>query len=505
VEAAVTQHIGIIDLGSNTARMIIVQYQPHHSFKLVDEVKENVRLAHDVGDDNVLQEQPMQWAIETLKMFVAHGRAMNVPTIVAVATSAVRDAANQATFLAQVHAATGIELRVLTGEEEAYYGYLGVVNSLPLQDGFIFDIGGGSVELALVRGRGLASSISLPLGTVRLTERFFRNDPPSKSDLKALDKYLDAALDKVDWFTVQGAMQLVGVGGTVRNLAKIDQRLMRYPIDKYHGYHIPLERVEDWAARLSKMNRAERDHVEGLNSDRADVIVAGILLIRKLMRRVGAASLWISGQGLRDGLFYEHFLVGSTPPLITNLRLFATENLARLYDYHVVHAVKVRDLSLSLFDQLSVLHGYGVWERDLLSAAAIIHDIGVAVNYYDHHKHGLYLILNAALSGFSHREIALIGLLARHHRKGSITDEGLGGLLEPGDLERATKLSALLRIAEYLERSKSQVIQNVRCVIEKGLVRVVVDTVGDATVEIWDTNRRTGLFRKAYGLDIIVE
>ncbi len=145
-------------------------------------------------------------------------------------------------------------------------------------------------------GRGLVSSTSLPLGTVRLTERFFRNDPPSKSDLKALDKYLDAALDQVGWFTVQGMMQLVGVGGTVRNLAKIDQRLMRYPVDKYHGYHIPLERVEDWAVRLSKMTRAERDRVEGLNSDRADVMVAGLLLIRKLMRRAGALQISVANK-----------------------------------------------------------------------------------------------------------------------------------------------------------------------------------------------------------------
>ena len=500
-----SQHIGIIDLGSNTARMIVIQYQPYHSFKLIDEVQENVRLAHNMGDTNTLQPEPMARAIETLKMFVALGTALHVPHIIAVATSAVRDAVNQAAFLAQVKDATGLAIRVLSGEEEAYYGYLGVVNSLPLQDGWIFDIGGGSVELASVRGRGFVNGSSLPLGTVRLTERFLRDDPPSKADLKALDKHLDAALDEIGWFALQGAMQLVGVGGTVRNLAKMEQRATLYPIDNVHGYHIPFERVDDWAIRLSKMNRAEREQVNGLNNDRADVITAGLLLIRKLMQRSGAASLWVSGQGLRDGLFYEQFVLGSQPPLISNLRLFAAENLARLYNYHVVHSIKVRDLCLSMFDQLGSLHGYGAWERELLAAAAILHDIGVAVNYYDHHKHSLYLILHAALGGFSHREMALIALMTRLHRKGSVQDEGLAGLLQEGDLARLGKLSALLRIAEYLERSKSQVIQAVQCNIEKTVVKITVQAVGDATIEIWDANRRTNLFRKAYGVDVVIE
>jgi exopolyphosphatase / guanosine-5'-triphosphate,3'-diphosphate pyrophosphatase len=498
----VTQQIGIIDLGSNTARMIVVQYQPHHSFKLIDEVKENVRLAHNVGADNMLQPEPMARAVEILKMFVSLGRALNLAQMIAVATSAVRDAANQAAFLAQVKDATGLSLRILSGEEEAYYGYLGVVNSLALQDGFLFDIGGGSVELALVRGRGLVSGASLPLGTVRLTEGFLKSDPPAKSELKALDKHLDSALEPVTWFSHQPILQMVGVGGTVRNLAKMDQRALRYPIDKIHGYEIPFARVDEWATRLSKLSRAEREQIEGLNNDRADVITAGVLLIRKLMQRSGATTLWVSGQGLRDGLFYEQLLIGSNPSLISNLRLFSIENLARLYNYHVVHAVKVRDLSQALFDQLMPLHGYGPLERELLAAAALVHDIGVAVNYYDHHKHALYLVMNAALGGFSHREMVLIALLARHHRKGGVSDEGLGGLLAEGDLSRVAKLGAILRIAEYLERSKSQVIQTIECVIDKNSVRVITKAIGDATVEIWDANRRTALFRKAYGVDI---
>ncbi len=499
------QQVGIIDLGSNTARMVVMQYQPHHSFKLIDEVKENVRLAHAIGDDNLLQADPIERAVETLQMFTELARALNLDAILAVTTSAVRDAANQTAFLAQMKERTGLRLRVLSGEEEAYYGYLGVVNSLDVQDGFIFDIGGGSVELSLVRGRGLAERTSLPLGTVRLTERLITSDPPSKSEIKALEQYIDAQLDSVPWFTSVGSLSLVGVGGTVRTLAKIDQAAQKYPIDRFHGYTLPAERVKEIAGRLSKLNRAERESVSGLSSDRADIIVAGAILIRKLLERTNAKALLVSGQGLRDGLFYEQFLVGAKPPLISNVRTFAIENLARNYHYNMVHADKVRQLSLELFDQLHPLHGYGAWERELLAAGAVLHDIGVAVNYYDHHKHSLYLLMNSALGGYTHRELALIALLTRNHRKGSINTAGLQGLLESGDTDRIARLSALLRMAEYLERSKSQVVQGVTCQIEKERVVVKVQAVGNATVEVWDANRRTNLFRKAYGLDVLIE
>lgn len=500
------QQLGIIDLGSNTARMVVMQYQPHHSFKLVDEVQENVRLAHAVGDDNTLQPEPIEIALETLHMFASLGKALNVDQIVAVATSAVRDAANQAEFLTRVRDVTGLDMRVLSGEEEAYYGYLGVINSLDFSNGFVFDIGGGSVELSLVRGRGLVHSTSLPLGTVRLTERFFNGDTPTKAELKKLQKYLDNVLNDVAWFAPQPTMHLVGVGGTVRNLAKMDQAMQNYPLDKLHGYEIPYERVDMIATRLAKMSRSQRENLTGLNRDRADVIVAGVWLIRVLMQRSGASCLRVSGQGLRDGLFYEHFLAGSQPPITPNLRQLSVQNLAHLYNYHAIHAQKVCDLSLTMFDQLHALHGYGAWERELLASAAILHDIGVSINYYDHHKHSLYLILNAGLNGFNHRELVLIGLLTRFHRKGNVIDEGLGALLQSDDLDRVAKLAALLRIAEYLERAKSQVIQTVSCRIEKQRVIIEATSVGDATVEIWDANRRTSLFRKAYGMEIeIVE
>lgn len=498
------QRVGVIDLGSNTTRLIVMEFQPHYAFKLIDEIKETVRLIQGAGTSNKLQPPPIQRAVTALKMFASFCKATDVPRVIGIATSAMRDAINQTDVLHLIAKESGIDFRVVSGEEEAYYGYLGVLNSLPLRDGFIIDIGGGSAQVSLVRGRGFVRAMSAPLGAVRMTERFLRSDPPTKSELRSLEEQLDSTLHKLDWFKLNSSMELVGVGGTIRNIANIDQKLLDYPLDRLHAYHLTRERVEIICDELRKRTIREREDLPGLNDERADVILAGALTLRQMMRHCKADVLHVSGEGLREGVFYEQFLPGLRPAIIPNLRAFAVENLARAYNYQHIHVAKVRELALQMFDQLQKLHGYGPWERELLSAAATLHDIGVEVNYYEHHKHSAYIILSSLMPGYNHREIAIIALLARYHRKGAVNVQSFQRVLNADDDLRIARLSALLRLAEYLDRSKSQVVSDVRCVVN-GNVQIIVETVGDATLEIWDANRRAGLFRKAFGVDVVIK
>jgi exopolyphosphatase/guanosine-5'-triphosphate,3'-diphosphate pyrophosphatase len=497
----VQERIGVIDLGSNTTRLMVMGYTPHHSFKLLDEVRETVRLAEGVGDDGCLKPGPMERGIEAMKLFHSFCRSTGVQRIVPVATSAVREATNQVEFLMRVERESGLKLRVLSTEEEAYYGYLGAANALDLRDAFLVDIGGGSTEVTAIRGRGLLRSFSAPAGVVRFTERYVRSDPISKSDYKALESAAAEIFDGLDWLSNTNGTMLAGIGGTIRTLADIDQKMRAYPLDRVHGYSFTRERLEVIVELLRDSNLRQREDIPGLSRDRADLILAGAVIIHQLMRLGRFSGITVSGQGLREGIFYEHFLVGEHPPLFADMRGFSVQNLARIYNYEAIHAAKVRELSLALFDQLRSLHGYGAWERELLGYAATLHDIGTVVSYYDHHKHGAYLVVNSALQGFSHREIALLALLVRYHRKGDVVVASYRDALDPSDGTRVARLAALLRLAEYLERSKSQVIQALE--VELGdSVRVVTRTSGDATVEIWDANRSAGLFRKAFGKEI---
>lgn len=495
------ERIGVIDLGSNTTRLVVIGYTTHHSFKLLDEVRETVRLAEGVGADGQLRPAPMQRGVVAMKLFHSFCRSVGVDRIVSVATSAVREATNQAEFLGKVQREAGLKLRVLSTEEEAYYGYLGAANALNLSDAFLIDIGGGSTEVSAMRGRGYLRSFSQQAGVVRFTERYVRSDPISNKDFKVLEAAAAESFVGLDWLESTGGTTLAGIGGTIRSLAEIDQKARRYPLELVHGYVLPRERLEGIIEQLRGMTLRQREELPGLNRDRADLILAGAVILVQLMRQGRFTELIVSGQGLREGIFYEQFLIGEKPLLFADMRGFSVQNLARIYHYEAIHAAKVRELALSLFDQLRSLHGYGEWERELLGYAAILHDIGVAVGYYDHHKHGAYLIVNSALQGFSHREMALLALIVRYHRKGDVSVDAYRDVLHTSDAERVASLAAMLRLAEYLERSKSQVIQGLH--VELGdPIRVVTRSIGDATVEIWDANRRAGLFRKAFGKEI---
>ncbi|MEI8167222.1 MAG: Ppx/GppA family phosphatase, partial [Chloroflexales bacterium] len=379
----------------------------------------------------------------------------------------------------------------------------GTVNALGMRQGFTFDTGGGSTQVVAVAARRPVETYSVQAGVVRFTERYVRNDnePINKTDIRILRDAARSAFTNLDWLRADPAHTLAGMGGTIRTLARIDQKSRAYPLDRVHGYSLSREALAAMVEQLSRKGRREREQIPGMKDDRADVTLAGAVIIEQLMDKGGFRQLTVSGQGVREGFFYAHFLQGTDPPLFADSRSFSMLNLARLSHYEEAHCQKVAALSLSLFDQLVTLHGYGPWERELLGFAATIHDIGVSVGYYDHHKHSEYLVHNAALLGFSHREIVILGALVRNHRKGLAELAPYTAVLQLDDGVRIARLSALLRLAEYLERSKSQVVQTVRVTLGE-TVRVIVEASGDASVEIWDTNRRAGLFRKAFDKEI---
>jgi exopolyphosphatase/guanosine-5'-triphosphate,3'-diphosphate pyrophosphatase len=499
------ERVGIIDLGSNTTRLIVMDYEPHHSFKLIDEVRETVRLAEGVGPDGSLYPAAMDRAIGALKMFHNLCRATGVTQIVTAATSALRDASNQDAFVQRLKAEAGMDIRILSGQEEAYYGYLGVVNSLPIDNGFMIDIGGGSTEITEICERQFNRWDSQAVGVVRFSERYVQSDPISNKDYRALRKGAADAFGKIEWLEHSEGRMLVGVGGTVRNLARMDQKRRKYPLERVHGYVLTRKALENIVERLRKSTYSERQSISGLNSDRADVIFAGAVILHQLMRQGNFEQLVVGGQGLREGLFYEQFLADHDPPIFRDVRRFAVRNLGRLSYYDEVHAEKVCALALSLFDQLQPLHGYGSWERDLLESAAMLHDIGLHIGYYDHHKHSAYILLNTPPGGFTHREVAMLAVLVKSHRKGSITTSGYRDVLEDEDEQRAQRLGALLRLSEFLERSKNQVVHDINLKFSADTVHMHLYTNGDATVERWDVERRSRLFEKAFERKLEIE
>jgi len=300
--------------------------------------------------------------------------------------------ANGAEFVDLVQREIGLELRILDGEREAYYGALGALNEVVIGDGLILDIGGGSAQLSEVADSDYRRGQSLTLGALALTERFVRNDPPKKSELAAVHDEIETQLDSIKWLSSVASKKLVGIGGTIRNLAKIEAERQGYPLNTLHGFRLTRRSVEESALTFRELSLADRQKIPGLSSDRGDIILQGALVLLAVLERLELDEITISISGLREGIFFEHFLSHLPRPLTPDVRRFSVLNMARNYRYQKPHANHVRYLAGRLFEQLAPLHGYGPPEKELLDAAALLHDIGTIIAYDGHHQHTQTLI-----------------------------------------------------------------------------------------------------------------
>ena len=451
--------------------------------------------------------QAIDRAAFAAQIYSAFCQSLGIDDVIAVGTSAIRDARNRSRYIDRVKRETGMNVRVLSGEEEAYYGYLAAINSTTLENGFVVDLGGGSLQITRVENRTSTHSVSFPLGAVRLTEGSLHSDPVTAGEIKHLTQHLRENLESLPWFKAERGMTMVGEGGTLRLVGRLAQKRVNYPLDDLHGYSVTLEQVASIRDELARLTIAARARISGMKSDRADISLAGAIVVHEIMRTAGFSELQVCSQGLREGLFYERFLAteDGTPPIFENVRRASVLNLAHVYRFQEKHAEHIAHLTLSMFDQLPLeVNQCGAVERELLWAASMLHDIGVSIDYHDHHKHGSYLILNAGLPGYTHREIALIALLIRYHRKGKPTPDELAGLLDPGDEIRLLQLSALLRLAEQIDRSRDGVVRDVMLSVNGGVATLELIARGDEQVALWSVERHRDIFEQAFHLTLDV-
>jgi exopolyphosphatase / guanosine-5'-triphosphate,3'-diphosphate pyrophosphatase len=491
--------LAVIDLGSNSFRLVVFSYGEGW-WKRTDEIHETVRIGEGLDATGELSPEPMERALHTLDMYAHFCRATGVTDIRPVATSAIRDAANQADFLRAARERTGLEVQVLTPEQEAWYGYVAAVNSTTLSDGVVLDLGGGSMQLTQVEGRHARDKRSWPLGAVRMTERFLARDRAKPKHMEALRDHVLEQLADVDWLGEAG--ELVGIGGTTRNLAAAAELQAGLPSFGVQGFSLHRGALEELIDRLAELPASERGKVPGIKAGRGDLILAGAIVVLTVMEAGHFDVLEATEAGLREGVFFATLLDGRDPPLFDDVRQASVANLAAQYGVRPTHADQVQRIALELWDALGAAgqHPSDPGERELLTAAAQLHDIGMAIDYDDHHKHSRYLVLSAGLPGFSPRETALIGQMCRYHRKGSPSLGEHAGLARAGDLELLERCAASLRIAEQLERARDQAVDDVGLEFHDGVARLRVRAHDDVTIGAWAAARQQDIFEEAFGL-----
>lgn len=506
--SAAMERTAVIDMGSNSFRLVVFQHEPGSWWSLADEIREPVRISAGMGDDGVLQPEPVERAIATASVFSSFLEASGVERVDVVATSAIRDAGNRDELLAEIHARTGLEVRVISGAEEAWYGYLAIANSTTLADGFGIDVGGGSVQVLRIADRRLVEAESVRLGAVRMSEAFLPGERAKPKQLQALRDHVARTLSEFEWWRAADDDRLASIGGTVRNLATAVQKRMELPDVDEQGFVVTRDALEELIELLAARPASERGDVPGIKPDRGDVILGGALVVAAAMEHGGFSELEVAEAGLREGVFFEHLLSESTPPLLDDVRRSSVENLAHRFRTDPAHVEHVASLSLETFDSLRAagLHDLGDGDRELLWAGGMLHDIGMTVDYDDHHRHSHYLIVHTGLPGFSPREVDLVALIARYHRKGTPDAAELGALQRPGDSERLRLLAAIVRLAEQLERSRDQTVASVRVQAVDGQVTLeaVARDGADPAVAIWAARRGSTLLADTLGAPVAI-
>jgi exopolyphosphatase / guanosine-5'-triphosphate,3'-diphosphate pyrophosphatase len=500
----VERRLAVIDLGSNSFRLVVFTHTDAW-WKRTDEIYEPVRVGEHQETGGPLQPAPRERALETIELFAHFCRATGIKRVRPLATSAIREASNRKAFVSAARKRSGLEVQILSREEEARYGYLAVVNSTTLTDGVALDIGGGSMQLTRVAARHSEAAQSWRLGAVVTTEHFLSTDRPKPKHLKALRDHVRGELRSAPWLA-DAPRRIAGIGGTVRNLAAavmLEQGLPSYGVQ---GFCVTRDALDALVERLAALTPAERRRVPGVKPERGDLILAGAVVVQTVLDVGGFDALEVSEAGLREGVFFEELLAGRDKPLLPDVRAASVRNLAAQYHPEAAHTEHVARLALEIWDALAAagVHPGRADERELLWAAALLHDVGTAVDYDDHHKHSRYLILNAGLPGFSPRETALIGQAARYHRKGQPGMREFAPLARKGDEELLARCAAVLRVTEQLERPRDQAVRHARVVVQDGAVELRLQSTSDATVSRWGAQRQADVFRRAFGKELTV-
>jgi exopolyphosphatase/guanosine-5'-triphosphate,3'-diphosphate pyrophosphatase len=506
----------VIDMGSNSFRLVAYDYVPGHWWRRSDEIYDGVRIGAGLLASGSLSAERMERALAVMDVYARFCSASGIPAekVTPVATSAIRDAANGGEFVARVKELTKLPVRVLSADEEAHYTYLAVVNSTTLSDGAVLDLGGGSLELVRVAGRHALETASWPLGTVRMTEKFFANDRSTSKQCAALRAHALTELKQARWLEQLGG-ELVGVGGTVRNLAAAAEHAAGRPAFGVQGYALERDMLGELTEELARHPASARAEIAGIKPERAGVILAGAVAIGAAMDVAGATELQVTEAGLREGVFFSSYLErgkngrAGDPPLFADVRKATIWNLASQYQADLAHPEHVADLAGRLWSwliEVGASPASDVDAAELLWAAGMLHDIGMAIDYDDHHKHSRYLVLAAGLPGFSQREQALIAQAVRYHRKGTPELGELASLCAPGDDRLLTRLAAVLALAEHLDRSRDGTIDVVGVRDHGGSLELELELArsGDEVLARWGAERQADLFRRAFGRELSV-
>jgi exopolyphosphatase/guanosine-5'-triphosphate,3'-diphosphate pyrophosphatase len=516
--------IAAIDLGTNSLHMVIVRIETTlPAFSIIGREKETVRLGDRDLVTGCLKAEVIERAIACLRRFQEVAKTFKAETIIAVATSAVREAPNGKEFLHKVEAELGLSIDLISGPEEARRIYLGVLSGMEFnnQPHVIVDIGGGSTEIILGDTHQARTLTSTKIGAVRLTNELINTDPINNAEFQYLQAYARGMLERSVEEVLANLQfgehpRLVGTSGTIETLAMINAReKLGFVPSTLNGYQFSLKDLREWVNRLRKMTNVERTAIPGMPDKRSEVILAGAIILQEAMNLLGLESITVCERALREGVIVDwmltHGLIEDRLRYQSSVRQRSVLKTAKKYHVNLEHSDRVAIFALSIFDQTQgILHNWGAEERQLLWAAAILHNCGHFVSHDSHHKHSYYLIRNGELLGYTETEMEIIANIARYHRKSppKKKHENFRNLLHKEHRQLVSQMSAILRLAVALDRRQIGAIQQLQCEFipdkREFKMRIFPSRPDDeCSLELWSLDYKKGVFESEFGVKLV--
>ncbi len=441
--------IAVIDIGSNTTRLVVLDLGGGTDMRLIAEAKATLRLERSIGEGGELSKAAVAAVRVVLTDFAAVAASAGAKHVVAVTTAAFRDATNGKEAAAELKRETGVSLKMLSGAEEARLAFVGAVYSIPVESGILFDIGGGSLEVTEFAKRALVRSWSFPFGALRISDSFLSSDPPTRKEIDRLEKHVKQALEESGVPELRSGGMLVGSGGSIRNLGRMDKRSREYALKRLHGYEASVVRIHEIKDQLCSMTERGRQTFKGLNPERSDSIVGGAIVVSVLSTHVGAKEIVVSGRGLREGIALGEGL-HSVPP-VSEVQSESVDALgARFATWRPGAAARRAEIATA------ICNGVGLDDWDgvprLTGFAARLLDAGSSIDYYNRVGHASTIIEEGDLGGFTHREIALMSAITRQAQRSIVHIENFHPLLSGKDEVPVLQAGTVLAVADEIER-----------------------------------------------------
>jgi len=471
------KNIAVIDIGSNSMRVLVYEIYKNNSFKIIDEEKRMTRLGQFINEADDLANEGIDKLLITLEFFKILCEKNNVEEIIVVATEAIRRAKNRTEILSLVKEKLNLDIRILSGLEESAYGYLSIKSTINITDALLIDIGGSSMEITLVKEEKIVNGISLPIGSIPLTKLFSFDNAPNNNTISEFKKFIVTEFDKLTWLKNARNLPLIGIGGTARSIGKIHKKFINYPLDLLHNYTIDFDDVKTIHNYVLNLSINQRAKLKGLPRERADIFTAPFSALVMLMNYCNCPILKISQYGIREGVLYEKLLGNQI--YNKDILEFSLNNILTTNDLNIVHAEKIRNLSHVLFEYLeNPTSKYLNLENKLLSISAKLHNVGVSISVKSASKHGFYIIINSLIAGLTHKELLMVGYTVALSGKFDykLADE-YKELLSKDDIMICKRLSVILSLAHLIDKYFYNSLTEVVIINEKDIFKLALPKI----------------------------